>query len=161
MNFRPFLFAGCASVLLLFNGCASFYGPHGLGQYVLLAWKVTPAQQQDAQQRVNRYFTKVANHQKPRPHRRYVAVQALDPTPEQKQKYVKSRATAQEKAEAQGKQLGSEWVDPSQLHCIMVFDAVTLESVGTKCYVVANVPPIGEVNTYETFPAEFIATSAE
>ena len=41
----------------------------------------------------------------------------------------------------------------------MVFDVVTQESVGEKCYVVGTLPNDGEVNTYETFPAEFIATS--
>jgi hypothetical protein len=161
MNLRHFLFVCFTGLLLLASGCSSFYGPHGFGQLVLLIWKVTPAQKEDAQQRVNRYFTKVANHQKPRPWKPYVAVQTLDPTPKQKEKYLKSRATAQEKAASEGKPLGSEWVDPSQLHCIMVFDVVTQESVGPSCYVVGTLPKIGEVNTYETFPAEFIASSAE
>jgi hypothetical protein len=103
----------------------------------------------------------VANHQKPRPWRRYVALQTLDPTPKQKEKYLKSRATAQEKAASEGKPLGSEWVDPSQLHCIMVFDVVTHESVGNSCYVVGTIPKVGDVNTYESVPAEFIASAAE
>jgi hypothetical protein len=112
MNLRHFLFVCFAGFLLLTGGCSSFYGPHGLGQLVLLVWKVTPAQTADAQQRANRYFTKVAHHQKPRPWGPYVALQTLDPTPEQKQKYLKSRATAQEKAASEGKPLGSEWVEP-------------------------------------------------
>jgi hypothetical protein len=161
MRVRRFLVAGFASVLLFLNGCAGFYGPHGLGQFVLLICKITPAQQQDAQQRVNRYFTKVANRQKPRPWVRYVAVQTLDPNEKQKEKYIKSRAAAQDKAATEGKPLGAEWVEPSQLHCIMVFDVVTEDSVGTGCYVVGSLPKVGETNTYESFPAEFIATSAE
>jgi hypothetical protein len=161
MNLRHFLFVCSAGLLLLTSGCSSFYGPRGLGQLVVLVWKVTPAQTADAQQRANRYFTKVAHHEKPRPRGRYVALQTLDPTPEQKQKYLKTRATAQEKAASEGKPLGSEWVDPSQLHCIMVFDVVTQESVGPSCYVVGTLPKIGDVNTYESVPAEFIASSAE
>ena len=161
MNLRHFLFLCFAGPLLLTGGCSSFYGPHGFGQLVLVVCKVAPVQKADAQQRINRYFTKVAQHQKPRPRGRYVAVQTLDPIPKQKEKYLKDRATAQEKAISEGKPLGSEWVDPSQLHCIMVFDVVTQEPVGQGCYVVSTLPKIGDVNTYETVPAEFIASSAE
>jgi hypothetical protein len=161
MNLRHLLFVCLAGLLLLTGGCSSFYGPHGLGQLVLVVCKITPAQKEDARQRANRYFAKVAHHEKPRPRGRYVALQTLDPTPEQKQKYVKSQATAQEKAASEGKPLGSEWVDPSQLHCIMVFDVVTHESVVPSCYVVGTLPKIGDINTYETVPAEFIASSAE
>jgi len=161
MNLRHFLFVCFAGLLLLSGGCSSFFGPHGLGQLVLLVWKATPEQTVDAQQRANRYFTKVAHHQKPRPRGRYVALQTLDPIPKQKEKYLKDQATAQEKAASEGNPLGSEWVDPSQLHCIMVFDVVTQEPVGPSCYVVATLPKIGDVNTYESVPAEFIASSAE
>jgi hypothetical protein len=161
MNLRHLLFVCLAGLLLFTGGCSSFYGPHGLGQLVLLVWKITPAQKDDAQQRANRYFAKVAHHEKPRPRGRYVALQTLDPTPEQKQKYLKSRATALEKSASEGKPLGSEWVDPSQLHCIMVFDVVTHVSVAPSCYVVGTLPKIGDINTYETVPAEFIAASAE
>jgi hypothetical protein len=161
INLQHFLLAGFSSLLLFSAGCSSFYGPHGFGQLVLLVWKVTPEQKVDAQQRADRYFTKVARHEKPRPRGRYVAVQTLDPTSKQKEKYLKSRADAQQKAASEGKPLGAEWVDPSQLHCIMVFDVVTHESVGEKCYVVGSIPKAGDVNTYETFPAEFIASSSE
>jgi hypothetical protein len=161
MKLRHFLFVCFASLLLLAGGCSSFYGPHGFGQLVLVVCKVAPAQTADAQQRANRYFTKVAHHQKTRPRGRYVALQTLDPNTKQKGKYLKDQATAQEKAASEGKPLGSEWADPSQLHCIMVFDVVTQEPVGPSCYVVATLPKIGDVNTYETFPAEFIASTAE
>src|SRR5271166_1747662 len=150
MNPRHILFVCVASLAMLVSGCSSFWGPNGLGERVLLIWKITPAQKEDAQKRANRYFTEVANHQRPRPWRRYVAVQTLDPNPKQQAKYVSSRATAQEKAQAEGKPLGSEWVEPSQLHCIMVFDVVTQESVGDKCYVVGALPSDGAVDTYET-----------
>jgi hypothetical protein len=67
----------------------------------------------------------------------------------------------QKKAESAGESLGPEWVEPSQLHCVMVFDVVTHESVGTNCYVVSSLPKLGDVATFDTFPAEFVATSAE
>lgn len=159
MNPRhTFLFI-VSGLALLFNGCASFYGPHGFGQWVLVVCKVAPPQKEDAQKRANQYFAAVAHHQKPRPSHRYVAIQTLDPNPKQEAKYLKDRATAQEKAQSEGKPLGSEWVEPSQLHCIMVFDVVTQEATNEKCYVVGTLPKLGEVNTYETFPAEFIAST--
>jgi len=158
MNLRQALSVYFVSFGFFLSGCASF-GPHGLGQLVLLIWKITPAQKEDAQKRANQYFTEVANHRKPRPWRRYIAVQTLDPNPKQQAKYLQSRAAAEEKAQSENKPLGSEWVEPSELHCIMVFDVVTQESVGDKCYVVGTLPKDGEVSTYESFPAEFIASS--
>jgi hypothetical protein len=159
MNLRHILFIYFASLAMFVSGCAGFYGPQGLGHLVLVICKITPAQKEDAQKRANQYFTEVANHRKPRPRHRYVAVRTLDPNRKQQDKYLQSRATAQKKAESEGKPLGSEWVEPSQLHCIMVFDVVTQESIGEKCYVVGTLPKDGDVDTYETFPAEFIATS--
>lgn len=159
MNLRHILFIYFAGLAMFVSGCASFNGPQGLGQLVLVICKITPAQKEDAKKRANQYFTEVANHRKPRPWHRYVAVQTLDPNSKQQDKYLQSRATAQKKAQSEGKPLGSEWVEPSQLHCIMVFDVVTEESIGEKCYVVGTLPKDGEINTYETFPAEFIATS--
>jgi hypothetical protein len=155
-NTLLFIFSGLA---LLVNGCSSFYGPHGLGQSVLVVCKVAPAQQEDAQRRANQYFAAVAHHQKPRPSRRYVAIQTLDPNPKQQAKYLDSRATAEKKAQSEGQSLGSEWVEPSQLHCIMVFDVVTQQANNEKCYVVGSLPKDGDVNTYESFPAEFIAST--
>ena len=99
--------------------------------------------------------------EKTRPARRYVAVQTLDPNEKQRAKYVQTQAAAQKKAESKGEPLGAEWVEPSQLHCIMVFDVVTHESVGTNCYVVGSMPNGRRRKDYDTFPAEFVASSAE
>lgn len=112
MNLRHTLFFRFVAIALLISGCASFSGPHGFGQWVLLIWKVTPAQQEDAQKRANQYFTQVTNHQKRKPWTRYVAVQTLDPNPKQQAKYEISRETARKKAESEGKPLGSEWWIP-------------------------------------------------
>ena len=136
-------------------------GPNGLGQLVLVVCKTTPAQQADAQKRANQYFSEVASGKKTRPVRRYIALQTLDPNEGQRGKYVQARAAVQQKAESKGELLGSEWADPSHLHCIMVFDVATHESVGTNCYVVGKLPNTGDVTTYDTFPAEFVASSAE
>ena len=161
MKLKHFLLALLPCLVTLLSGCAGLSGPNGLGQRVLVVCKTTPAQQAAAQNLANEYFSQVASGKKPRPARRYVAVQTLDPNAKQGGKYVKTRAAAQEKAKASGESLGSEWVDPSALHCIVVFDVVTHQSVGTNCYVVGALPPIGAVETYDTFPAEFVASSAE
>jgi hypothetical protein len=123
--------------------------------------KTTPVQQAAGQKLSNQYFSQVASDKKPRPTGRYVAVQTLDPNVKQRGKYLQSRAAAQKKAEANGEPLGRGWADAGALHCIMVFDVVTHESVGTNCYVVGTLPTIGELNTYDTFPAEFVASSAQ
>jgi hypothetical protein len=83
------------------------------------------------------------------------------PNAKQRGKYLKTREAAQKTAESKGEPLGSGWADASQLHCVMVFDVATHESVGTDCYVVAELPKVGDIFTYDTYPAEFVATSAE
>jgi hypothetical protein len=159
MNLRQPLFACVAGFALYVSGCTSMSGPHGLGTRVLLIWKVSPAQKATAQARVNQYFTQVALRQKPRPRHRYVAVQTLDPNPAQRIGYLRSRAAAQAKADAEDSPLGPEWVDPSQLHCVMVFDVETHGSVGDVCYVVSTLPAEGEVDTFNAYGAEFVASS--
>jgi hypothetical protein len=161
MKMKLFLLAWMAGATLFVSGCAGWSGPNGLGQRVLVVCKTTPAQQAAAQNLSNQYFSQVASGKKARPVRHYVALQTLDPNAKQRGKYVTARDTAQKKAESQGEPLGSGWVDPSQLHCVMVFDVVTHESVGTDCYVVGDLPKVGDIFTYDTFPAEFVATSAE
>ena len=126
---------------------------------MLVVCKTTPAQQAAAQKLSNQYFTQVASGKKAWPLRRYVAVQTFDPNEKQRGKYVKTRLAAQKKAETNGQTLGSERVEPSSLRCIMVFDVVTHESVGTSCYVVDELPTFGAVTTYDTFAAEFVASS--
>ncbi len=161
MNLKLSLSSFMAGVALLVSGCAGWTGPNGLGQRVLVICKTTPDQQAAAQKLANHYFSQVVSGKKERPARRYVAVQTLDPNEKQRGKYVQTRAAAQQKVEAKGESLGSEWADPANLHCIVVFDVVTHEAVGTNCYVISSLPNVGEVNSYDTFPAEFVASSAE
>jgi hypothetical protein len=159
MKSKVSLFALFVALGLFFNGCAGWAGPNGLGQHVLVACKISPDQQAAGKKISNEYFSQVASRKKARPSRRYVAVQTLDPNEKQKAKYVQAKAAAEKKAESNGQSLSADWVDPSHLHCIMVFDVVTHESVGTNCYVVASLPDLGAVDSYDTFPAEFVASS--
>jgi hypothetical protein len=161
MKLKLFLAVWMGGLALFIGGCAGLSGPNGLGQRVLVVCKTSPEQQASAKKVANTYFSQIASGKKARPTRRYVAVQTLDPNEKQRAKYAQTRAAAQKKAESNGEPLGTGWADSSSLHCIMVFDVVTHESVGTSCYVVGNLPPVGEINTYDTFPAEFVASSAE
>jgi hypothetical protein len=161
MNLKHSLFAFVTGVALIISGCAGFDGQNALPDQVLMVWKTTPTQQAAAHKLASQYFSQVASGKKERPLRRYVALQTLDPNEKQRGKYVQARVTAQQEAESKGQSLGSEWVEPSHLHCVMVFDVITHESVGMNCYVVGSLPAIGDVNTYDTFPAEFVASSAE
>jgi hypothetical protein len=161
MNPKLSFFVWIAGVALFVGGCAGLAGPNGLGQHVLVVCKTTPEQQAAAQKLSNQFFSQVASGKKARPMRRYVAVQTLDPNEKQRGKYVQTRAAAQKKAESDGEPPGAGWADAGQLHCIMVFDVVTHESVGTSCYVVGSLPTVGTIETYDTFPAEFVASSAE
>jgi hypothetical protein len=161
LDLRLSLFSVMGAFSLFLSGCAGLTGPNGLGQRVLVVCKSTPAQQAEAQKVSNEYFTQLASGKKARPARRYIAVQTLDPNEKQRAKYVQTEAAAKKKAESNGAPMGSKWPDPSQLHCIIVFDVVTHEAVGTDCYVVGSVPTSGEINTYDIFPAEFVASSAE
>jgi hypothetical protein len=160
-TFQRSLVGFVAGLALLLSGCAGMTGPNGLGQHVLVVCKLAPDQQKAGQNRANGYFAQVASGKIARPARRYVAVQTLDPNKKQEAKYAQTKAAAQKKAESAGESLGPEWAEPSQLHCVMVFDVVTHESVGTNCYVVSSLPKLGDVATFDTFPAEFVATSAE
>jgi hypothetical protein len=148
--------AAFAGMALFFGGCSGLSDHYGLGHFVLTIRKISPAQQQDAQERVNRYFTAVKNHQKPRPWRRYIAVKTLDPNPKQVAKYLQAKAAAQKKAESEDRTLGPEWTEPSQLHCIMVFDVQTREVVGSGCYVVSSEPQVGQVTAFEHYEAEYV-----
>jgi hypothetical protein len=161
MKLKLSLFGLMAGIALLVSGCAGLSGPNALGQHVLVVCKTTPDQQAAAKKLSNQYFSEVASGKKARPVRRYVAVQTLDPNEKQRGKYVKTRDAAQQKATSKGETLGADWVEPASLHCIMVFDVVTHESVGTNCYVVGSLPKVDDVFTYDTFPAEFVASSAE
>jgi len=159
--FQQSLVGLIAGLALLVSGCAALTGPNGLGNYVLVVCKLAPDQQAAGQNRANEYFSQVSSGKKPRPARRYIAVQTLNPNKKQEAKYALVKEAAKKKAESNGQSLGPEWVDQSQLHCVMVFDVVTHESVGTDCYVVSSLPKLGETATFDTFPAEFVASSTE
>jgi hypothetical protein len=158
MKLQSTLLTCFATVTLFVSGCASSNEhPDWAYRVLLICRDVSQPQQQTAQQRAKNYLAAAASHQKPMLKERYVAVQTLDPTPNQKANYLKFRAAAEQKATTEGKPQDPAWVDPSQLHCLMVFDTEAQQFVGSGCYVVGSLPAVGQIAPFETVNAEYIA----
>jgi hypothetical protein len=116
----------------------------------------TPEQRAAAEKKVQAYFAAVEKGRRRPASHRYVAVQTLRPTKKQLQDYVNKRAAARSAAANGGTQLSDRWVEPAQLRCMMVFDTQSKQFVGSGCYVVASMPPVGTASKFETFTAEFV-----
>ena len=115
----------------------------------------TPEQKTTAQKRVKDYLVAVQKGRRHAAAHRYIAVETLRPTKKQLADYVKKRAEAQ----SAGAQLSSRWVEPSQLRCMMVFDTQSKQFVGSGCYVIGSLPPVGTVAKFDTVSAEYVGTS--
>ena len=105
-----------------------------------------------ARKRVENYLLAVKKRRRHAPTHRYISVETLRPTKKQVDDYTKKR----EKAGLEASELSVHRVEPSQLHCLMVFDTQTREFVGSGCYVVDTAPLAGEVAQFETMSAEFV-----
>jgi hypothetical protein len=116
----------------------------------------TPEQAATAQKRVKDYFLTVQKGRRRAATHRYIAVETLRPTKKQLSDYLQKRAHAQ----SAGTPLSSRWVEPGQLRCLMVFDTQSKQFVGSGCYVVGNLPPVGTVAKFETFSAEYVGITA-
>ena len=129
------------------------------GDYDSSYWYTpTPAQTTTAKMRVKNYLVAVQKRrQRPATHR-YIAVETLRPTKKQLEDYTKKQADAKSAAAAGGTQLSDRWVPPSQLRCIMVFDTESKQFVGSGCYVIGRLPPVGTTAKFETFSAEYVGT---
>ena len=108
----------------------------------------TPAQQEAAQQQVADYFESIRKGQRRPAHHRYIAVETLKPTKEQRQKYLSKRASANNQ--------NPPPTSLAELRCVMVFDTEKREFVGSGCYVVERPPASGSVSKFETISAEFV-----
>ena len=105
---------------------------------------------------MRRYSDAVKEGKRERPKARYIAVQTLDPDSSQRKSYAEQRESRRKIEEAQGQALAPEWVEPNQIHCLMVFDTQSKEFVGSGCYVVAALPDAGQVVQFEAVTAEFV-----
>jgi hypothetical protein len=118
----------------------------------------TPEQKTTAQKRVKDYLVAVQKGRRHAASHRYIAVETLRPTKKQLADYLKKRAEA--KSAAGGTELSSRWVEPNQLRCMMVFDTQSKQFVGSGCYVIGSLPPVGTVAKFDTVSAEYVGTSA-
>jgi hypothetical protein len=116
----------------------------------------TPEQKTIAQKRVKDYLVAVQKGRRHPATHRCIAVETLRPTKKQLADYVKKRA----EAKSAGTQLSSRWVEPGQLRCMMVFDTQSKQFVGSGCYVIGSLPPVGTVAKFDTVSAEYVGTSA-
>jgi hypothetical protein len=141
-----------------------FWGPWyrgSTGYYDSDYWYTpTPEQKSTAQKRVQDYLTAVKKGKRRAATHHYIAVETLKPTKKQLEDYAKKRAEAKSAAVTGGNQLSDRWVEPSQLRCVMVFDTRSNQFVGSGCYVIGSLPPVGTVAKFETVSAEYVGTNA-
>jgi hypothetical protein len=121
---------------------------------VLLICPVSPDQRRAAEQNVRHYKA----HKHHRATSRYIAVDTLRPNKKQTAAYLKKVTEEKQKADWNKEKLSDRSVEPGQLHCVMVFDTVSQEFVGSGCYVVGGVPSLGEIDTFETHAAEYVGS---
>jgi hypothetical protein len=141
--------------LSLLAGCAT--GPSwsvGARTIVLIICKISPEQQKVAEANIRTYQTR--KHQPTKS--RYVAVDTLRPNKKQTETYVKKVAKEKQKADWNKEKLSDRWVEPAKLRCVMVFDTVSKQFVGSGCYVVGVSLEPGEIDTFETHSAEYIGS---
>ena len=143
------------AVLFLFAGCTT-PPPWSVGarNIVLMIWKITPEQQKVAEANIRTYQARKNHH----PTGRYIAIDTLRPNKKQTETYVKKVAAEKQKAEWNKEKLSDRWVEPAKLHCVMVFDTVSQQFVGSGCYVIGVPLQVGEVDTFETHSAEYVGS---
>ena len=155
MTFRTF------AVLIMLGtflcGCGNIQQSNVLHKLYLIICKPTPEQTAVAQKQVEKYFSPSKKADRPAPTSRYIAVQTLNPTVKQKLLYVSKKTKTAIEAEKNGEKLPASWVDTDQLRCLMVFDTQSKQFVGSGCYVVGALPPVGQLIEFESVTAEFVS----
>jgi hypothetical protein len=121
-----------------------FYFPYQAGIYdSTYSYIPTSEQRTGAKLEAESYLLAVQTRHKHAPHHRYISVETLKPTNRQLADYTRRLPPARH-------------VDPTKLHCLMVFDTQSKEFVGSHCYVVDSQPSAGEVAQFEGISAEFV-----
>ena len=111
----------------------------------------TPEQQEAAGKRVKTYYASIRQGRRRPAKHRYIAIETLRPTKEQSRDYLKKRLAAGSRSESPA---GAG--DPGQLRCVMVFDTVSQQFAGSKCYVLDGLPGDGTVMRFESLSAEYV-----
>jgi len=145
-----------AYVTLLLSGCETSWDYGSINKGYPSNYKFSPQQQRAAEMQVRRYEGAVKRGKRAAARQRYIAVQTLDPDRKQLEAYTKQREAQQKIEETQGRSLSPELVQPYRLHCLMVFDTVSEQFVGSGCYVVSALPAEEQLVTLQSVTAEFV-----
>jgi hypothetical protein len=140
----------------LCSGCAGPGHRNPASRIYLIISESSPAQQAAAQGQVDRLTAAVRSGTRFGPTHRYIALLTLNPNKTQLEAYLRRRAEAEAAAEAQRRKLSRNWVDPSRLRCLMVWDTESQTFVNRNCYVVGSLPAIGAKTTFDDVSAEFV-----
>lgn len=132
--------------------------PYGYSSYpayydsTFYAYTPTSDQREEAKKRVKTYYEAIRKGRRRPAKHRYIALETLRPTKQQREDYLRKRLAAK----ATGSQSPSGTVDPGQLRCLMVFDTQKQQFVGSNCYVVEGLPSAGTVARFESVSAEYV-----
>jgi hypothetical protein len=152
------LLAVCVGVLPQ-NGLGA-HRHHRINYRVLIECQVDNDQLTAAKRAVESYRRSVAAHRRHRARHRYIAVRTRNPNSAQKTAYLKKRAEAQTEAQTHATSLSPDWVDPANLKCVCVYDTLSDQFVSTKCYVVSDLPNVGDTAVFQAYTTEYVGTGA-
>ncbi len=123
-----------------------------LNDFAVGIYKATPHQTQLADQRATAAFARLSAHEKvslERSGTRYLAVRTADPTPAQ---WTEIRRDMQKPTS----RYSGPRKAPEKIYCVMIWDTQSQEIVGTDCYAVLKLPPVGELARFETYTAQYV-----
>ena len=115
-----------------------------------------PQQRATAQKRVHDYLVAVRNGGRPAATRRWIAVETLRPTKEQRERFLKRWMAAR----GMGATPLARQEEAARLRALMVFDTKTQEFIGPSCYIVERLPMDRELMTFDAVEAEFVGQPA-
>jgi hypothetical protein len=123
-----------------------------LNDFAVGIYKATSHQTELADQRATAAFARFSAEEKSSLQRsgvRYLAVQTADPTPAQ---WAEIRRDMQKPT---SRYSGRRDV-PEKIYCVMIWDTQSQEIVGTDCYAVLKLPPVGELARFDTYTAQYV-----
>jgi hypothetical protein len=148
------LFLTLASALCF--GCTgSGHGSSPSRTYLVIC-EGSSAQQAASQDQIERLMAAVRSGTRYGPTHRYIALLTLNPNQTQVDAYLRRRAETEAAEAAQRRKLSRNWVDPSRLRCLMVWDTESKTFVNRNCYLVGSLPAVGSATTFDDVTAEFV-----
>ncbi len=145
------------ALTVLLSGCqtagrlVSFAGDWAVGVY-----QATTSQIRLADERASKLFDRMTPSEKEAlkaDGTRYLAVRTEDPNPAQMQE-IRRRASSP----GGGTYARPTSSPPKKVYCVMVWDTVTQEVVGTECYAVFKLPAPGQAARFDTYTTQFVGS---